>query len=178
MKKKLVGGPYTFSPLGEKNIPPSQCKVDPSHVVRSPTGPPNTDGCGSMVKAKPFTMYLPSIEMPCHSHNLYNSGPLGQREYSSLIVVGMWAKFHWKILLGKWFFKVWSRDYFRKTNICFLAAILKRNIFLTFFLLIYGCFRCIQIWCKFRTEIPTGKYLKMVGSKWTPLVHKQEWKVA
>ena len=27
---------------------------------------------------------------------------------------------------------------------------------------------CIQIWCKFRTKIPGGKYLKMVGSKWTP----------
>ena len=35
-------------------------------------------------------------------------------------------------------------------------------------LLIYGCLGCIQIRCKFRTEIPTGKYLKMVGSKWTP----------
>ena len=33
---------------------------------------------------------------------------------------------------------------------------------------VYDCFRCRQIWCKFRTEIPTGKYLKMVGSKWTP----------
>ena len=25
-----------------------------------------------------------------------------------------------------------------------------------------------QVWCKFRTKIPTGKYLEMVGSKWTP----------
>ena len=77
------------------------------------------------------------------------------------------------------FFKFWSRDYFRKTKILFLAAILKRNIFWMFFLLIYGCFRCIQIWCcKFQTEIPTEKYFKMVGSKWTPFVHKREWKVA
>ena len=28
------------------------------------------------------------------------------------------------------------------------------------------------------TEIPTGKNLKMNGFKWTPLVHKREWKVA
>ena len=40
-----------------------------------------------------------------------------------------------------------------------------------FFLLIHGCLTCIIIhiwWCKFRTEIPTGKHLKMNGSKWTP----------
>ena len=30
-----------------------------------------------------------------------------------------------------------------------------------FFLLIFGCLRCIQIWCKFRTEIHMGKYLKV-----------------
>ena len=52
------------------------------------------------------------------------------------------------------------------TKFVFLVAILKRNIFWMFFLLIYGCPRCIQVWCKIRTEIPTGKYLKMVGSKW------------
>ena len=28
---------------------------------------------------------------------------------------------------------------------------------------------CIHTWCKFRTEIPTDKYSKMNGSKWTPL---------
>ena len=35
--------------------------------------------------------------------------------------------------------------------------------FFFLFLLIYGCLRCIQIWWKFRTETPTGKYSKMVG---------------
>ena len=72
------------------------------------------------------------------------------------------------------FCKFWSGDYFRETKIRFLAAIVKRNIFVEVFLLIYGCFRCIQIWCKFCTEIPTGKYLKMNGSKWTPFVHKRK----
>ena len=38
------------------------------------------------------------------------------------------------------FFQICSRDYFRETKICFLAAILKRNIFWMFFLLIYGRF--------------------------------------
>ena len=33
-----------------------------------------------------------------------------------------------KTPLGKWFFKFWSRDYFREMKIRFLAAILKRNI--------------------------------------------------
>ena len=31
-------------------------------------------------------------------------------------------KFHWKIQLGKWFFKFWSRDYFREMKIRFVAA--------------------------------------------------------
>ena len=34
-------------------------------------------------------------------------------------------------------------------------------------MVVLGVYR-LQVWCKFRTEIPTGKYLKMVGSKWTP----------
>ena len=50
-----------------------------------------------------------------------------------------------KIPLGKWFFKFWSRDYSRETKIRFLAAILKRNVFLMFCLLIYSCLRCVQI---------------------------------
>ena len=45
---------------------------------------------------------------------------------------------------------------------------------LMFFLLIYGCLWCIHIWCKFCTEIPTGKYVKVFGFQWTPLVHKRE----
>ena len=51
-----------------------------------------------------------------------------------------------------------SLDYFRET-IRFWPPFWN-GTFLMFFLLIYGCLRCIQIWCKFRTEIPTGKYLK------------------
>ena len=66
------------------------------------------------------------------------------------------------------FFKFWSRDFFRKTKIRFMAAILKRNLFWSFFLLIYGCFGCIYIWCKFRTEIPTEKYLKWMGPSGFP----------
>ena len=58
---------------------------------------------------------------------------------------------------------------FAKQKFVFLDAILKQIIFWMFFLLIYGFFRCIQIWCKFHTKIPTGKYLKMVRYKWTPL---------
>ena len=59
-----------------------------------------------------------------------------------------------KISSGKCFFKFWSRVYFHEIKIrFFLAAILKRNAFWIFFLLIYGCFKCIQIWCKFQTEI-------------------------
>ena len=41
--------------------------------------------------------------------------------------------------------------------------------FLIVLLLIYGYFRCSNIWCKFRTEISTGEYSKMDGSKWNPL---------
>ena len=50
--------------------------------------------------------------------------------------------------------------------------------FLMLFLLNHDFCKCIQMWYKFRTEIPTGKYLNMVGSKLTPLVQEQKWKVA
>ena len=64
------------------------------------------------------------------------------------------------------FFKFWSRDYFRETKICFLAAILKRNKFLfliwfylvTFFLLEYGYIYCMYIWCRNHIRIPVGKW--------------------
>ena len=59
------------------------------------------------------------------------------QEYKCIHVLLLWTKFHWKISLGKWLFKFWSRGYFGETKIHFLAAILKRNIFLMVFLLIY-----------------------------------------
>ena len=60
-------------------------------------------------------------------------------------------KFYWKILSRKWFFKFWSRDEV-ETKIVFLVAILKRYFFGNFFLLIYGCIRCLQVRYKFRTK--------------------------
>ena len=55
---------------------------------------------------------------------------------------------------------LWERDFsnfghlicFRETKISFLTTL-------------HGCLRCIQVWYKFRTEIPTEKYLKMLGSR-------------
>ena len=45
-------------------------------------------------------------------------------------VLLLWAKFPWKIPLGKWFFKFWPKSKWRKIKIGYLAAILKRyNIF-------------------------------------------------
>ena len=43
-------------------------------------------------------------------------------------------------------------------------------LFLVLLLLIYGCFRCIQVglWCKFRTEIPKGKYFLRLGPSGPP----------
>ena len=61
---------------------------------------------------------------------------------------------------------------FCETSIRFLAAILKRNMFWLFFFLIYNYLRCIHIWCKFRTAIPTGKYSKEGGSTWTLVSEK------
>ena len=51
------------------------------------------------------------------------------QKFKYIHVLLLWAKFHLKIPLGKWFFKFWSPDYFREMKIRFLAAILKRNIF-------------------------------------------------
>ena len=76
-------------------------------------------------------------------------------------------KCHW----GKWvfffrfFFQILVTWLFLQNENLFLAAILKRNIFKCSFCWFIVGFRWLQIWCKFRTEIPTGKYLKMNGSK-------------
>ena len=37
--------------------------------------------------------------------------------YSKSIQVLLWAKFHWKILLGKWFFNFWPHNHFREMEI-------------------------------------------------------------
>ena len=70
---------------------------------------------------------------------------------------------------GKVVFQILVTCLFCETKIRFLAALLKQNIFWSFFLLIYGCFGCIHILCTFCTEISTEKYSKLNGSKWTPL---------
>ena len=84
-------------------------------------------------------------------------------------VLQLWAKFYWKIHLE---FQIIF--FSRNDNSFFWPTFWSKTVFLTFFLLIYGCVGWIHIECKFRTEIPTGKCSKMNGS----LVHKREWKVA
>ena len=86
------------------------------------------------------------------------------------------VKFYLEIPFGNWFFKFLSRNYFCETKKLFFGLHLEMEHFWTFFLLIYGCLRWIQICCKFRTEISTEKYLKMVGSKWTPQKNESEKK--
>ena len=49
--------------------------------------------------------------------------------------------------------------------------------FLMCFLLIYNCFKSMQICCKFRTKSPSGKYF-LEGVHVDPLIYKREWKVA
>ena len=63
-----------------------------------------------------------------------------------------------------YFFKFWWRDYFREKK-SVLIAILKPRFM--FFLLIYGYFSCIQIWCmlvSFRNS-----YGKVQKKKWRSL---------
>ena len=61
-----------------------------------------------------------------------------------------------KFLLKKCFvFKFWSCDYFYEIEISILAAILKPWFFFPRFMV--GCFKCIQILCKFRAKILLGK---------------------
>ena len=69
---------------------------------------------------------------------------------------------------GKVVFQILVTWLFRETKIRFLAAMSKLNIFWSCFLLIYDCFGCIHILCKFYTEILMEKYSKMNGSKWPP----------
>ena len=50
------------------------------------------------------------------------------------IRVLLWATFHWKVPLEKWFFKFWSKSKWHERKIGYLAAILKwYNISIFFF---------------------------------------------
>ena len=68
---------------------------------------------------------------------------------------------------GKVVFQILHVTVFAKRQFIFFPPFLNGTFFRSFFFLIYGCFGCIHTWCKFRTEMPTGKYSKR-GSKWTP----------
>ena len=63
-----------------------------------------------------------------------------------IYVVQVWAKFCWKILLGKWFFKFLSLFFFG----CHFETV---QIFF-FFLLEYGYHLCMYIWCENNLKIP------------------------
>ena len=66
-------------------------------------------------------------------------------------------------------FKFWPRDGFRERKIQFFG----RHLEMVHILIFFFCFMIVlglyMVRCMFRTKIPTGKYLKMIGSKWTPL---------
>ena len=68
-----------------------------------------------------------------------------------------------KNFIGKVFFSNFGHVTSLQNENSFFGHHFETQHFLMFFLLIYDCFRCIQIWWEFRTEILTGKYLKMVG---------------
>ena len=56
----------------------------------------------------------------------------------SVHVLLLWTKFHWKIPLGKRFFKFWPKSKWREIKISYLGAILKQyNIFIFIYLFIY-----------------------------------------
>ena len=80
MKKKVGRGPYTFSHLGEKKISPHpNARLIRVMLSEALLDPPTLMEVRKYGKSQALynTMYLPSIEMSCHSYNLYNSGPLG-----------------------------------------------------------------------------------------------------
>ena len=95
----------------------------------------------------------------------------------SIHILLLWAKFHWKIPLGKWFFKIWPKSKWREKKIGYLAAILKRNNILIFFLLncdfyspyIYGA-NCIA---KYRWE--SVFFGGFHGTPWAPTGVKVPW---
>ena len=76
-------------------------------------------------------------------------------------VLQLWAKFHWKIPLGKWFFKFWSHYFFFSLN---------ENSFFGRHFRTKHFFDCSFCWymVPLGIEILTGKNSKMNGSKWTP----------
>ena len=66
-------------------------------------------------------------------------------------------KFHQGIPLGKWFNNFGHLTIFAKRKCGFGSPFRIRTFFNVLFL-IYGCFRCIQVWCKFRTEIQFNQF--------------------
>ena len=52
-----------------------------------------------------------------------------------IYVLQLWAEFYWKIPLGKWFFKFWSYEFFRETEIRFWLPFWNETFFWSFFLL-------------------------------------------
>ena len=83
-------------------------------------------------------------------------------------------KFYFKNSCGKVVFQIWSRDSFRETKFCFLTVILKRNIFWSFFLLIYFFFggvytHMVQVQVSYKNFY--GKVLKNDGIQVDPHTH-------
>ena len=84
-------------------------------------------------------------------------------------VLLLWAKFHWRILLGKcfflfcfFFFQILVLWPFSQNGNQYIGRHDETVNIFDFFFLIYGCFRCIQVWCKFlakknKNKNPLGK---------------------
>ena len=77
--------------------------------------------------------------LPLKSNRNENFQVLFQ-QYLCIYDLLLWAKFHWKIPLGKWVFQNFVEIEMHETIIGYLAAILRRKMFFRYFFLEYGCF--------------------------------------
>ena len=81
------------------------------------------------------------------------------QQCKSIHILLLWAKFHWKIPLGKWFFKIWPKSKWGEIKIGYLPAILKRYKILKICLQNCDFLLPVRIWCKFHCKIPVGKWI-------------------
>ena len=91
------------------------------------------------------------------------------QQCKSIHILLLWAKFHWKIPLGKWFFRIWPKSKWREIKIGYLAAILKRYNILIFVLQNCDFLLPVHIWCKFQCKILVEKWFSQGGSMEPPL---------
>ena len=115
-----------------------------------------------------------------YSKHLVGFGELTLLHYiKNLLWPLLWAKFHWKIPLGEWFFKFLAKIEMTQNKNRLFGSYFEAVQLLTYLLQNYDFLECIHIWCESHCKIPLGKWFSTVGSlgipPWAPTGVKVPW---